>query len=441
MRLIVSLVFLSALCLAAYSDEFYVASDGHDGGRGTKQEPWRTIRRGIGSLSPGDILFLRAGTYRERIIINSSGKPNRRIRIGAYPGETVTIDGSVISLPEWESGLVHIEDSHYISVTGLRITNAGPNDNNCGIYIDNSTNIIAEGNYTYNTTSSGIGIWGSRDIIVAHNEIELACNDGEQECITVAGTERFDVRDNHVHHGGPATKGGEGIDIKDGSRHGKIRRNVVHDLRGDRTGIYLDAWDKHTYDIEVYQNAVYRCGAGISMASEKGGLLESLRIFNNVVFANRSNGIEIGDWGEEGIGSRPVRKVLIINNTICRNGGGDWGGGVHIENPSARDIVIRNNITSENRLFQISNEASVRTTVQIDHNLIDGFRGYEQEVRGEAFVEADPQFVDPQINDFHLRSGSVAIDAGSPRDAPLRDFDGRHRPLGSGFEIGAFESH
>jgi hypothetical protein len=36
---------------------------------------------------------------------------------------------------------------------------AGPNINNCGILVESSNNITIEKNYTYNTVSSGIGVW------------------------------------------------------------------------------------------------------------------------------------------------------------------------------------------------------------------------------------------------------------------------------------------
>ncbi|GAG74122.1 unnamed protein product, partial [marine sediment metagenome] len=60
--------------------------------------------------------------------------------------------------------------------------------------------------------------------------------------------------------------GGEGIDVKDGSSNGKVYKNHVHDI--NRLGIYVDAWDKHTYNIEVFQNIVHNCsGDGFCVVS------------------------------------------------------------------------------------------------------------------------------------------------------------------------------
>ncbi len=432
-----------------------MAPDGQDDNPGSESRPWKTLKKATEVSSAGDTVLVRAGTYGERLIPRNSGRPGRYVVFAAFPGDEVIIDGSGMRLPEWESGLVDITDLSYIRISGFRIINAGPHDNNAGIYIDNSNHIVIENNRTYNTASSGIGVWNSQDVTIDDNEVQLACNDGEQECITVAGTSRFEISNNHVHQGGPGTKGGEGIDAKDGSSNGRIHGNVIHHMTGDRTGIYLDAWDKHTYDIAVYQNTIYECGAGISLASEMGGLLENVTIFNNIVYDNRSNGLEIGGWGEQGVRSRPVRNVKFLNNTVCFNGGDSWGGGFHVENLDARGIVIRNNIFSQNFLFQISNEAALsRRDLVVEYNLIDGYRKYNDELLGESAIEGHALFVDalgemtPGVDsrgemtperDFHLQAASPAVDNASPKEAPADDFDGNPRPQGSGFDMGAFE--
>ena len=41
--------------------------------------------------------------------------------------------------------------------------------------------------------------------------------------------------------------------------------------------------------------------------------------------------------------------------------------------------------------------------------------------------------------DYHLKSISPAIDAGTSIDAPSTDYDNNTRPQGAGFDIGAYE--
>ncbi len=59
-----------------------------------------------------------------------------------------------------------------------------------------------------------------------------------------------------------------------------------------------------------------------------------------------------------------------------------------------------------------------------------------------SLTTTDPKnqlFSDLSSWDLHLRAGSLAIDTGTSTDAPSVDFDGRQRPEGGGYDIGADE--
>ncbi|MCP5102716.1 MAG: BACON domain-containing protein, partial [bacterium] len=137
---------------------------------------------------------------------------------------------------------------------------------------------------------------------------------------------------------------------------------------------------------------------------------------------------------------KPMKDIFIINNTFYNNGGGGWGGGIGVENPDVQNLVIRNNIVSQNVTFQIEVEPNVSmSNLTVDHNLIHGYRNYGDEIKGDNPVEGDPLFVNVSSADFHLQAGSPAIDAGSSTGAPSDDYEGNSRPQGSGYDIGAFE--
>jgi hypothetical protein len=426
---------------AAYTGSIYfVAATGSDFNPGTEAQPWRTVQKAADTLVAGDTVYIRAGIYRERVMPQNSGSAGQYITYAAYPGETVTMDGSGITLPDDLAGLFHISNKSYIVVSGLRVIDAGPNDNNAGILVLDSSHIVVENNATYNTYSSGIGVWGSDHVTVDGNRVEEAGGGGWQECISVAGTDTFEVRYNEVLN---CHK--EGIDAKDGASNGQIYRNHVHHTQ--QVGIYVDAYDKHTYNIAVYQNIVHdiQDNNGFAIGSEQGGLLENIWVYNNIAYNNRYVGLTLHDCCP-GPSTHPVQNITVVNNTFYHNGWTVWGGGISVDNPDIQNAVIRNNIVSQNLYFQIAVNPSVPAqNVAIDHNLIDGYRGTEGEIYGDNYVEGDPLFVDPSGANFHLQESSPAIDRGSAVDAPADDYDGHARPQDgdqdgvAGYDIGAYE--
>ncbi len=413
---------------------YFVSPEGDDSNPGTEGSPWRTVQHAAELLLPGQTVYIRAGTYAERVRPRHSGMTGQYITYAAYPGESPVIDGGSLTLRGDQAALFEIRRRGYIRVTGLRIINAASRPNTNGILVYESHHIAVENNSTVNTRSSGIGVWGSRNVVVSGNEIVSACRGRWQESLTVAGTDTFEVKNNLVHDTGK-----EGIDAKDGSKHGKIHGNVVYNVQ--EVGIYIDAWDKTTFDIKVYGNVVHDVkNDGIAVASEMGGKLSNVRIYNNVVYNSGAVGITITRNGAEDR-PHPMRDISIVNNTVWNNGRG-WGGGISIDNPDALDVLVRNNIVSRNESFQLSRSPDVaKRNATIDHNLIHGYRGdlEDGEIYGANPVKGNPRFVNALSGNFHLRESSPAIDRGGARGAPRSDFDGRARPRGAGYDIGAYE--
>jgi parallel beta-helix repeat protein len=417
---------------------FYVSPAGDDANPGSEAQPWRTIQKAADSLVAGQTVYIMAGTYAERVVPQNSGTAGNLITFAAQPGAAVTIDGNGVTLPDDLAGLFEIAFNDYIRVTGLRVINAQPYTDNGGILVRNGSFITIDGNSTDHTASSGIGVWGSNHVTIDGNTVDHAGEAGGQECISVAGTDTFEVRNNTVRDGNK-----EGICLKDGSSNGSAYRNTVEAVYG--VGVYMDAWDKHTFNIEVSQNTVSQvAGEGIVAASEMGGLLENVRIFNNIVFHNEFVGIHIIPNGL--VPDSPMNNIQVVNNTVFNNGWTDFGGAIAVDNTAATQIVIRNNICSQNLSFQIVVGAGT-PAVTIDHNLIDGYQGFEgNETRGTDYVEGDPMFTDAASADFHLDGGSPAIDHGASTDAPDTDFDDRSRPVDgdddgtAAWDIGAYET-
>ncbi len=114
----------------------------------------------------------------------------------------------------------------------------------------------------------------------------------------------------------------------------------------------------------------------------------------------------------------------IVNNTVIdlndEGPGPPWIAIVpHKNGFPSRNCLIRNNIATS----IIATEG-----VTEDHNYVIS-----------SYADYGNIFVNPAVNDLHLRAGVPVIDAGSAESAPLIDIEENPRPNGSGFDLGAYE--
>ena len=314
----------------------------------------------------GDIhIILKEGVYRlsERIYLeNKTG-----VTITGVPHKTI-IDGRNVPNNEIDDdshkpttwgGLVEVEGGGDITIEGLYIKNS----NFAGIFVHgNANDITISDNDTNNTYSSGIGVWESNHIYVKGNDVAKACNNGEQESITIADSSMVEVVGNEVHHNGYTELdsnhfGGEGIDIKEGSFEVLVKDNYVHNIT-NRVGIYVDAWDKDTSSITIKNNRVINNGhSGIVVASECGGNIDDIVIEYNTVTHNAYSGIHIAGYAnpdECANATSHMSNFYLENNTIRGNGYGiqsddEEGGAFNISNPNIHNLHIAYNTFSNNK--------------------------------------------------------------------------------------------
>lgn len=74
---------------------FVDAARGNDANTGTAQAPWKTLAHALRRLKPGDTLYLRGGTYHEKVFLSRSGTAEAPITIASHPGELAIIDGGL----------------------------------------------------------------------------------------------------------------------------------------------------------------------------------------------------------------------------------------------------------------------------------------------------------------------------------------------------------
>lgn len=465
---------------------YYVAPGGDDSNPGSESLPWKTLAKAASMATAGVTVFIKQGTYKERLVPVNSGTAEEPITFASYPGDTVTIDGTGMEPPtEWyDAGLILINGLSYIKISGFRVINSV----STGIDAKNSSYITIENNYVDSTYEPGIHTNTCKNIIVEANEVVQTCIYSTEESICFGVTNVFAIKNNHVHNGTSI-----GIDTKVGSSNGIICKNEVNNQKGS-IGIYIDAWDSHEFNIDVFDNICHGNVIGFGLTSEDGGLVEGIRMHHNIAYNNDQRGFLLGGWGiaqthplrnisvygnevyennfgieigfntgttmdsikvsnnliyhnkSAGIrisrfdgpsGEYVMRNVSIFNNTIFGNGtvGNGWdaeNGGMNIFKISPENMLIKNNILSNNAVGTIHVSADVPTdSVTIDYNFFDGFRNFVDEKAGTNAVYGSPSFVDTLMNDYHLQDTSLCIDKGDPD----QQYNDPEDPNKSGFAL------
>jgi parallel beta-helix repeat protein len=417
---------------------YYVATNGNDGSSGSSSSPWRTIQHAADTVSAGDMVYVMGGTYNEKVTITRSGSSGNYITFAAYPGQTPIIDGTG-KVGNWD-GLIHITSANWIKVIGFTVKNSVWN----GIMIDDfggsrSSNIIIQNNLVRDIGYSGIYAQNSDYITYDGNTVTNTQTNGfggpansqQNENVNLIGVNNFEIKNNHIY----ATANFESLDVKLGSSTGSIHNNDISPTMS--AGIYIDAWAQPSQNIDIYDNYVHDSSnsgsRGIAIGAEQGGSAKYINVYNNIIANLPATGIAI-PWYSKGT----VDSIKIINNVVYKTDTVDkWVGGIGIQantnGGTTSNIIVRNNIVSQNGVAQIGNDLGSSST--ITNNLIDGSGG----VTGSNYITGNPQFVNPAGGDFRIQSSSPAINQGTSTDAPAVDFNGVSRPNGGGYDIGVYE--
>jgi hypothetical protein len=157
------------------------------------------------------------------------------------------------------------------------------------------------------------------------------------------------------------------------------------------------------------------------------------------------------DNGGSGIHAVRANRVDIINNTAYLNSASPALQYSQIYSWGSEDVRIMNNIlvapvadvAKGEKPEPVNRLAGPNKNVVFSHNLY--FGGNIPPKLGEGDQIGDPRFVnasiDPKVADFRLRPDSPAVDAGTDKAPalPWLDLDGRVRPQGRAYDLGAYE--
>lgn len=439
-------LFLAAATLVAASttmaDTYYVDDGGSDSNAGTFAAPFRTITHGLTFIDgPGDVLYVRAGTYAERVLMwNKNGASGNEIRIAAYNGERPVIDATNIPT---DQTTVSINQSSYLQFTGFIVKNSPKN----GIKAWDAHHITIASNTVKTSAGGGISVGAdvfgnTYDIVIRGNVVSdtvrsNAPGTGSSGWVQAVSTFRADnvlITGNWVYE-----NYGEGIDCILSDRC-KITNNTVWDNFG--SNVYLDNAQYALVDgnfIYSTGNPQYFRGTepspGITVANETytGGqnLATDLTITNNIVVRCKSGFVYYNS--QQGGG---LHNTLIANNTFYHSYSTAYRL-IYIENGNHDTTVVSNNI-----FYQRSDVGYAwAPTTGFTWRTNNWYGGRSAtHISGTNDVLSDPLLVNAggaMPADYKLTATSPVKTAGTTESAVTHDHFGTART--ASYSIGAHE--
>ena len=458
--LTVTLVMFFSLAVNAFAATHYVATTGNNRNPGTKAQPWATLAYAANTITNGDTVIVRGGTYKSGCTISKSN-----VTFQNYPGETPIVDGDGVR-PGSEWG-------------PLILTQASGGDL--------ANNVTLDGFEIRESSGYGIEINGKKggtDNVTIKNCRMI--ENYRMGIVIISNADNALIEDCEIHNNANCVVGGISGTLpfcSGRTRPSQIstkncdaptfRRCKVYDSYHE--GFNIDAFTTNATveyceiygspQVQLYlvnstnntvrYNLIYGTdngkGSGIYVCNEAQWktpvLLTNNKIYGNVV-ANTTNNF----WIAGAIG-RLVKNVTVYNNTFVEA----TGINIRIENTTGGDHVFKNNIIWQTN-GTIAYIPSKKMTCA--YNL------WSRKPDDDGKGAHDPTYASPKLiktsgwnnlsggdldgSEFALQSASTAINAGISIGAEFDNIPECNKSVwstqivlmdqdnqGSGWEIGA----
>lgn len=409
--------FLSALLplvatAPAAAAIYYVSAAGLDTNAGTLASPFRQIRRAITVSHAGDTVLVADGSYLGFDLDSMAGTALAPFTIRALGyGATVvpTTDRSD------NRDTIHVLLSSYVVLDGLRSFNA----NRAAVRIDQTDHVTVKNGTFGNNSTWGIFTDFADDLLLENNE---CYGSGTQHGIYVSNSsQRPIVRGNRLHD-----NAGCGLQLN-------------ADLSMGPPGLITGA--------VVENNVIWNNGTAGGAAINLDGVQDSI-VRNNLLYGNHASGIACFQID----GAAGPAGMQIVNNTVDMASDARWA---LLFKSSAGVNLVRNNVLYDRNPSRggiVYGDATDVADTDSDYNILDAvspddgatritlstwkFEGHEP----HSFSALPTTlFLSFGGGDYHLASGSPAIDAGQTQSSVPTDIEGHARPIEAAYDIGCFE--
>jgi len=419
---ILAAVLVVGFCAASFGTTYYVATNGNDSWPGSSSQPWLTLQKAATTVIAGDTVIVRNGTYAGWHVYGNKGTSSAPITFMAENVGGVTLNAKCSAAAQ--NAIIEIEGGSASTTSEYWVVN--------GFVVDGGSKkrlMTVDSRWVNHCTFQNLTVRNStsRGLYVSHGNNNLTTN-----CSSTANKE----------HGSYCANAGTYNTYRQTSVYANTNEGFQNngDLSqgGNGLGLYY-LYEKN----KSYNNP------------DKGVNLDGI---NNSTFKNNLLYGNMGGFALFQIdGAQGSSNDLIYNNTVCVPATGQWAVVIRPSTSSPVGNKIKNNILYNARTDgshgSISTYSSSASGFESDYNVvIDVFsatnessfvnlttwRTYGYDVHS-LISTPTALFVNYSGNDYHLKAGSPAIDAGTPLAEVTDDMDGNTRPRNSVYDIGCYE--
>lgn len=244
---------------------------------------------------------------------------------------------------------------------------------------------------------------------IAADGIQMGNNGEEIRNWQIIGNEFYDCREN-------------GIDLKRVHGNILIKNNYFTETKFCKKGETIGCTGGGGAGIVIHMgsngvtidgNKFYKNGHGITVAEgvnpDEYGAPDNITVINNMIYKNAEHGLRI----------RMAKNTKIYNNTFVHN----------------QVLNLRIEL-DEGQVADVKNNLFVGSDKYTQAALSKYMPGYGNLLYDDI---SKAGFVNPDIDDYHLKSTSPAVDAGVEVASIETDIDGDQRMIGKGYDVGADE--
>lgn len=450
------LIFVALIPFLTAATYYVDATTGGDSNNGTTtSSAWQTMSKvNSTALSAGDSVLFKRGEkwHGNEQLYFPGGTAENRITYDAYgtgakPILTLSIDEN--STGDWVdlgSNLWLNNDSRFTRDVGNLVFN----NTTCGEKKQSIASVVGQGDFFYNFTTNSVTLYSVGNPAEIYASIECPMQ------ATIAPTSNGNVTVQNLTFAYGARHGtGDGSNVT-------IRNCDLYFIGGGdhyanytvRLGNGIEFWngasdvlvERCTFD-QIYDAAITTQGIGTYVKS-------NITFRNNVI--NRAE-YSIETW--ERNDTATVNNISFVFNT-CRNAGGGWGHNQRWDGPNGRHLYCGVNtatvfspVVIKNNIFDTATESAIRLGVVDNADYDINSNLYNVTVvayfAGNYTSLADWQAVSGQDTSSISGNPIFTFSNRLTKESPARntatdvgvcvDYDGKPRPIGGGYDIGAFE--